>query len=147
MPDILAIEACSSLNNLLDKRSRFAPSTHSLLAVCPLQWMLAPVTQGATARRWTITGLLPQEPTADFVVPVRDLRVLYGLTRAHYQGFARYQLPHAHEYFAPMEALTAMNGDQDPLLRALLSRASACTNFLSPPEPTPALPLPGRADR
>ena len=34
--DILAIEACGSLQNLLDKRSRFAPSTHSLLAVCPV---------------------------------------------------------------------------------------------------------------
>ena len=35
--DIFAIEACGSLQNLLDKRSRFAPSTHSLLAVCPVQ--------------------------------------------------------------------------------------------------------------
>ena len=34
--DILCIEACSSLQNLLDKRSRFAPSTSSLLAVCPV---------------------------------------------------------------------------------------------------------------
>jgi len=35
--DIFAVEACSTLQNLLDKRSRFAPSTQSLLAVCPLQ--------------------------------------------------------------------------------------------------------------
>ena len=32
-----------TLANLLDKRSRFAPSTHSLLAVCPIPWLLAPV--------------------------------------------------------------------------------------------------------
>src|SRR5271166_3032757 len=41
--DIFAIEACGSLPNLLDKRSRFAPSTQSLLAVCPVPWLLAPV--------------------------------------------------------------------------------------------------------
>ena len=36
--DVVAIEACSSFQNLLDKRSRFAPSTHSMLAICPLPW-------------------------------------------------------------------------------------------------------------
>jgi hypothetical protein len=42
--DIFAIEACSTQQNLLYKRSRFAPSTHSLLAVCPVAWLLACVT-------------------------------------------------------------------------------------------------------
>ena len=49
------------------------------------------------------------------------------------QGFVRHQLPHAHEYFVPMEALTAQGSDKDPNLRALLSRASATANFLHPP--------------
>src|SRR5579875_3499062 len=44
--DIFAIEACASLANMLDKRARFAPSTHSLLAVCPGPWLLAPVVPG-----------------------------------------------------------------------------------------------------
>ena len=44
--DIVAIEACGSLPNLLDKRSRFAASTQSLLAVCPIPWLLAPVAPG-----------------------------------------------------------------------------------------------------
>ena len=44
--DIFAIEACGSLQNLLDKRSRFAPSTQSLLAVCPVPWLLAPINSG-----------------------------------------------------------------------------------------------------
>jgi len=48
--DIFAIEACGTLQNLLDKRSRFAPSTHSLLAVCPVQWLLSPVMPGAQRR-------------------------------------------------------------------------------------------------
>ena len=39
--DVICIEACSSVQNLLDKRSRFAPSTSSLLAFCPVPWLLA----------------------------------------------------------------------------------------------------------
>lgn len=134
--DILAIEACGSLPNLLDKRSRFAPSTHSLLAVCPVPWLLAPVTQADSTPRWQATGLMRQAPTLAFILPVRDVRVLYALKQHHYQGFASSQVPHPHEYFVPMESLTAEEGDKDPALRALLARASVNANFLSPPRLT-----------
>ena len=133
IPDIFAIEACGSLQNLLDKRSRFAASTHSLLAVCPVPWLLAPVMAGDPTPRWKATGVLRHQPTIPLTLPVRDMRVMYGLKRDHYAGFARHQLPHAHEYFVPMEALTAKNSDKNPALRALLARASATSNFLSPP--------------
>ncbi len=131
--DIFAIEACSSLPNLLDKRSRFAPSTHSLLAVCPVPWLLAPVTSTDPTPRWQATGVLRQPPTLPLVLPVRDVRVMYGLKLTHYQGFAQCQVPHPHEYFVPMDALTAENGDQDPAMQALMARASVAANFLNPP--------------
>ncbi len=131
--DIFAIEACGSLQNLLDKRSRFAPSTHSLLAVCPVPWLLSSVTPGDQTPRWKVTGVLVREPTVPLIVPVRDMHVLYGLTQQHYQGFARHLLPHPHEFFAPMEALTACDGDKNPELQALLARASASANFLNLP--------------
>ncbi len=134
MPDIFAIEACGSLQNLLDKRSRFAPSTHSLLAVCPVPWLLAPVGPEDSTPRWRATGVLRHEPVLPFVLPVRDLRVLYGLKRHHYAGFLRHQLPHAHEFFVPMDALTAENSDKDPALQSLLARASAMANFLMEPD-------------
>lgn len=131
--DIFAIEACGSLQNLLDKRSRFAPSTHSLLAVCPVPWLLTPVMEGDPTPRWRATGVLLHEPVVPFVLPVRDMHVLYGLRRHHYAGFVRHQLPHAHEFFAPMDVLTAEDSDKDPALQALLAHASASANFLNPP--------------
>jgi hypothetical protein len=133
--DIFAIEACTTLQNLLDKRSRFAPSTHSLLAVCPVEWLLAPVIPEDPTPRWKVTGVIRSEPTSNFVVPVRDMHVLYGLKREHYATFARYQLPHAHEFFAPMEALTATDGAKNPELQAMLARASATANFMPLPPP------------
>jgi hypothetical protein len=127
--DILAIEACSSLQNLLDKRSRFAPSTHSLLAVCPVPWLLAPVTANDPTPRWQATGMLRHEPATPLSAPVRDIRVMYALKPGHYQGFADSQVPHPHEYFVPMDALTAESAYEDPRLQALFARASARANF------------------
>jgi len=131
MADIFAIEACSTLQNLLDKRSRFAPSTHSLLAVCPLDWLLAPVSADDPTPRWKATRVITREPQHDVPVPVREMRVLYGLKNQHYDGFARHQLPHAHEFFVPMETLMEENSERNPALRALLERASISANFFS----------------
>jgi hypothetical protein len=129
--DIFAIEACSSLPNLLDKRSRFAPSTQSLLAVCPVPWLLAPVMPGNTTPRWRVTGVLRHEPTLPLVLPIRDIRVMYALKQRHYEGFAGSQLPHPHEYFLPMDALTAKDAHEDPTIQAFVGRATAAANFLT----------------
>ena len=129
--DVFAIEACSSMQNLMDKRSRFAPSTQSLLAVCPLPWLLRSVDDDGDVLRWQATGLIQQPPVRSLILPVRDLRVLYGLKSRQYLGFAQSQVPHPHEYFAPMDALVAENGDANPALMALVARASTSANFYS----------------
>ena len=131
--DILCIEACSTFQNLLDKRSRFAPSTIAMLAHCPLAWLLAPLQPGDATPRWHIIPFVACPPAAPITVPVRDLRVLYGLQRDQYDGFARHQVPHPHEYFCPMEALTAHEGHRNPAMRSLLARASAASAFMDPP--------------
>ncbi|WP_368415107.1 hypothetical protein [Falsiroseomonas sp.] len=130
--DILCIEACGSVPNLQDKRARFAPSTSSLLAVCPLRWMLEPAEASEPTPRWHMMRLLRSEPTETLVLPVRDIRVLYGLKLRHYESVARAQVPHPHEYFCPIEALTAERGHEDPALTALIGRASAAANFMFP---------------
>jgi hypothetical protein len=127
--DIFAIEACASISNLLDKRSRFAPSTHSLMAVCPVPWLLAPITPTDPTARWVATGVLRAAPETALVLPIRDIRVMYALKTEHYDGFAESQIPHAHEYFVPMERLTRTNAHLDPQIQALVARASVTTNF------------------
>jgi len=112
------------------------PSTHSLLAVCPVPWLLSPVAKDDPTPRWKVTGVIRSEPTNNFVLPVRDMHVLYGLKREHYAEFARHHLPHAHEFFAPMDALTATDGAQNPELQTMLARASATANFMSVPLPS-----------
>ncbi len=128
--DILAIEACGTLPNLLDKRSRFAPSTHSLMAVCPVPWLLAAVSTNDTTPRWRATGIITEEPIRPLVLPVRDVRVLYALKQHHYAGFAASQVPHTHEFFMPMDALVDADAPRNPAVRALFARASANAHFM-----------------
>ena len=128
--DIFAIEACASMTNLLDKRSRFAPSTHSLMLVCSVQWLLAPVSQTDDTPRWRITRVLRSAPDEALVMPVRDIKVMYALKDRHYQGFASSQVPHAHEFFVPMKALTAEDGHESKAIQSLVSRIAVNANFL-----------------
>eukprot|EP01037_Dinobryon_pediforme_P010836 gene10836-10916_t len=129
--DIFAIEACGSLANLLDKRSRFAPSTHSLLAVCPVPWLMHSLTAIDPTPRWKVTGVIRAEPIRPLILPVRDIKVMYGLKQRHYQGFTESQIPHPHEYFVPMDALTAKDGHESPAIRALVARSAVNANFLA----------------
>lgn len=128
--DILCIEACSSPQNLLDKRSRFAPSTTSLLVVCPPEWLRGPVGPDDPSPRWRRIRLLRAEPHDPLILPVRDARVLFGLKTRLYDDFARSQMPHPHEYFCPLDALTAEHGHLNPAMQALIMRASAIANFM-----------------
>ncbi|WP_426957097.1 hypothetical protein [Muricoccus radiodurans] len=131
--DILGIEACSSLQNQLNRWSRFAASTSSALAVCPVAWLLAPCQPGDPTPRWKLIGVLKTEPAEPLILPVRDIRVLCGLTPRHDEVFARTQMPQGHEYFCPMNAWIDEQGHENPEMRALLGRASAAANFMRLP--------------
>ncbi len=129
--DIFAIEACGTLPNMLDKRARFAPSTNSLLAVCPTPWLLGPTTPADPTPRWRATGVLRGEPMQPLILPVRDIRVVYALKQRHYNGLQQSHVPHAHEYFVPMDKLVAKDAPDDPAIQALVARASAHAHFLT----------------
>jgi len=127
--DIFVIEVCGSFPNLLDKRSRFAPSMHSMLAVCPVPWLLGPATPYDATPRWRRTGLLDKAPVGKLSLPVRDVRVMYALRPRQYEGFAASQIPHAHEFFAPVSVLLRPGGYEQPSLRAFIARTSPRANF------------------
>jgi len=127
--DIFVIEVCGSFTNLLDKRSRFAPSMHSLLASCPVQWLQGPRARDDDTQRWQCTRLLRELPAQPMVLPVRDIRVMYALPAKLYDGFVSSQAPHAHELFIPTSALLGPESWQEPSIRALISRASIRANF------------------
>ncbi|HQT65016.1 MAG: hypothetical protein B7Z75_09835 [Acidocella sp. 20-57-95] len=127
--DIFVIEVCGTFPNLLDKRSRFSPSMHSLLAVCPLNWLLGDFATTDATPRWKRTKLLKAAPSAGITVPVRDIRVVYGLRPRDYESFAANQVPHAHEFFMPVSVLLGQEGWLQPEMRAFIARTSPQANF------------------
>jgi hypothetical protein len=127
--DIFVIEVCGSYSNLHDKRSRFAPSMHSLLASCPLSWLLGSNSKDDPTPRWQCTKLLAEEPTQPLILPVRDIRVMYALPHKLYNGFENTQAPHAHEFFMPVNPMLTPESWQEPSIRALIARTSIRANF------------------
>ena len=128
--DIFAIEACGSLQNLLDKRSRFAPSTHSLLAVCPVQWLLSPVMAGDPTPRWKVTGVL-REPTCLRPAGARHARALRPEAGA-LSGVRPPPIAARARIFRADGRADREDGDKNPDLQALLARASATAEFPQP---------------
>ena len=91
---------------------------------------MRPVMAGDPTPRWKVTGVFESEPVRDLILPVRDIKVMYALKHRHYQGFAEHQVPHPHEYFVPMEAITAERSHESPAMRALVARSAVTANFL-----------------
>jgi hypothetical protein len=127
--DIFVIEVCGSYSNLMDKRSRFAPSMHSMLTTCPLPWLLGARSREDSLARWKCIRVIANEPTQAMILPVRDIRVMYALPAKMYDAFTSSQVPHAHEFFVPANALLTPDGWQDPTIRALIARTSIRANF------------------
>lgn len=127
--DIFAIEVCGSLQNLLDKRSRYTPSLHSLLVSCPGIWLRRPVSDQDATPRWQRIGLFDTVPETAMALPVRDMRVLYALKTKHFREFAACNIAHAHELFAPVDILVDETGWQTPALRQFLFHAARRANF------------------
>lgn len=127
--DIFAIEVCGSLQNLLDKRSRYTPSLHSLLISCPAVWLKRAVAEQDDIPRWRTIGLFEREPETTVALPVRDMRVLYALKPRQFDEFAAHNIAHAHELFAPIDVLIDEAGWQAPALRQFLFHAARRANF------------------
>jgi len=127
--DLFVIEVCSTFSNLLDKRSRFLPSMQSMLATCPLPWLLGPFSRDDSTPRWQRTKLIGKAPTTQITLPVRGIRVMYALPAKLYEPFVSSQIPHAHEFFVPVDALLTPESWQEPAIRAFIARTSISANF------------------
>jgi hypothetical protein len=101
------------------------------MAFCPLGWLLAPVARGDHTPRWAATGVILREPTDSLSLPVRDIRVMYGLLAKLYEGFLKHQIPQAHELFVPIETLAKKDSHKDPKMQALVSRTAPSANYLA----------------
>ena len=130
--DVVAVEVCGTAQNLNDKRSRYIPSSHSLVLSATVGWLNEEVAiqAGGQRQRWRATGTLSTAPINDQVVPVRHLRVLYALPNDLYNDWCVEHTPTGYEFFCPHSSLNSINSQN---MRAFIKRMSIASQFYVTP--------------
>lgn len=104
--DVVCFEVCSSLQNFQDKRSRYSPTTASLIIETRANWWNEAVHGRVT--RWKKVSGAGEKAEADQWFPIRYLRVVYVLRNAHLDQFREHGVAAGHEYFIRNSSLSSM---------------------------------------
>lgn len=113
--DVIAVEVCRKDQNLNDKRSRYMPTNHALLARCSSAWLTAAITRqnSGKKRRWEAGGTIKNKPSfdGDIDIPVRHLRVLYALPDHLYDRWLSNVTTASYEFFCHHTSLRSHTND------------------------------------
>jgi hypothetical protein len=128
--DAICVEVCNSVQNLNDKRSRYIPSSHSLMVTASVAWLTQLMTIQSAGRmaRWEASRTFAQVPQADVTLPVRHLRVLYSLKKPDYDKWRANHIPAGYEYFCRHSSLATINS---PTMKLFLRQMSVAAQFLT----------------
>ena len=124
--DAFCVEACTSLGNLYDKRSRYSPQIQGRVVFCPKEWLCEKIYVNQV--RWKAAETFgDKQPDNGILLTIRHLRVLFVLPRKHYSKWKSRIAPEPHEFFCRDSSLR-YNG---PSMRDLLDRMSIKAHFLT----------------
>ncbi len=126
--DVVAVEVCGTIQNLNDKRSRYIPASHSLVLACSVAWLKEEITvqKGGARARWKACASFDTEPAEDLQVPVRHLRVLYGIPNGLYNKWCAEHTPTGYEFFSPHSSLATYSSQA---MQAFLRQMSSAAQF------------------
>jgi hypothetical protein len=126
--DAVAIEVCGSIQNLNDKRSRYAFSGHSTLLGCTSKWFAESITvqNGGKAERWQACRTIKSKPKNSINIPIRHLRVLYAIPNELYKKWAPEHVPSGHEFFCRHSSLQSYNAAK---MQTFLRRMAIGSHF------------------
>jgi hypothetical protein len=126
--DVVAIEVCGTIQNLNDKRSRYIPASHSLILSCSAAYLREeiPVQKAAKRPRWKACASFHAEPPSDLRIPIRHLRVLYGIPNALYDKWCREHTPTGYEFFSPHSSLATYSSQP---MQTFLRQMSSASQF------------------
>ena len=127
--DAVSVEVCGTIQYLNDKRSRYMPSSHSIVAVCPHGWLIEQIStqKGGKSARWAACKSISKAPQTDLSFPLRHLRVLYVLANADFDGWCKNHTPTGYEFFCKHSSLDSFTSQ--PMQR-FLSQMSMYSHFL-----------------
>lgn len=122
--DVVCIEACGTIQNLSEKRSRYMPASHSLILAASKRWLneRIMVQHGGSQPRWKACGTIGAPPVKDLELPVRFLRVLFAIPNKIYGDWVENHTPAGWEYYCPHSALASYSSQKmQGFLRQLAS--------------------------
>ena len=124
--DVVCFEVCSSLQNLNDKRSRYAATTSALVVDTREAWWKSQV--HGTTTRWqkATNGSEEWGQEEDFWSPVRYLRVVYVLSEDNLGRFRDHGVAAGHEYLMRFSSLASLSSQA---FREFLDRLSPDHHF------------------
>ena len=130
--DLVVIEVCGSIQNLNDKRSRYIPSSHSLVLSCSAAWFNehVPVQGGGKSPRCKALGSFGKAPASDINVPIRFMRILYAIPDKQYGSWCLNHTPTGQEFFCKHSSLSAYKG---PQMQSFLRQMSILSQFYTAP--------------
>jgi hypothetical protein len=133
--DVVVIEVCGTTTNLNDKRSRYMPSTSSLLLEVSAGWAKSGSAGrgrgGPTRAHWRTAGFDEDDlSTMPRLVPVRHLRALYALPDEQYKKWTPNHAATGYEYFVPHSSLGTFNSQ--PMQRFLRQMSISSQYYKDP---------------
>jgi hypothetical protein len=84
------------------------------------------VQKGGKRARWDAAASFEKKPASDLTVPIRHLRVLYGIPNDLYDRWGRQHTPTGYEFFSPHSSLHTYNS---PPMQAFLRQMSSANQF------------------
>jgi hypothetical protein len=128
--DAIAIEVCSSIQNLHDKRSRYMPMVSALVLRIKKTWLNESVSvkRGAKKRRQIVGGVRAWKNHDEVSIPIRYLGVLYCLPNNLYEDWSATQIPAGHEYFCRS---TSLSGITSQHMRSFLRQMTPLSRFMT----------------
>lgn len=125
--DAVAVEVCGTVQNLNDKRSRYIPSSHSLMVNIGKNWFAQQIAyKNGNKERWELTSVFTAAPGSDLCLPIRHLRILYSLPNAVYTSWASNHTPTGFEYYCPHSALDSYKSQK---MQKFLRQMSISSQF------------------
>ena len=127
--DAVSIEVCGTIQNLNDKRSRYMPSSHSIVVSFAHNWLREEITvqKGRRAERWKACNSISKAPQRNLTLPIRYLRVLYAIPNAKFDEWCHNHTPTGHEFFCKHSSLDSFNSQA---MRVFLRQMSVHSHFL-----------------
>lgn len=126
--DLVTVEVCGTVQNLNDKRSRYIPSSHSIVLNCGLAWLTEEtrIQGGGQRPRWEAAKTFDSRPNESLSVPVRHLRILYSLPNDIYKEWCPVHIPTGYEFFCPHSSLDSYNSQT---MQTFLRQMSIASQF------------------